>query len=97
MSRLSQPGCMLRAMSALFGAIFLPVGVSFFFILHHRHWMRGVGAVTASLGFFYVAWRAHDILGLDEIGPDAGAPFPEFTQPAGEPAGPSHHLQEPPP
>ncbi len=65
---------MLRATSAVFGAIFLPVGVSFFFILHHRHWMRGVGALAASFGFFYVAWRAYDILGLDGVGPAPIAP-----------------------
>ena len=67
MSRLSNPGCMLRMMSALFGSIFLPVGVSFFFVLKHRHWLEGVGAVIAALGFYYVAWRADDLLGLDEI------------------------------
>ena len=72
MSRLSNPGCMLRATSALFGVLFLPIGLSFFFVLHHRHWPEGVGAVAASLGFFYVAWKSDDILGLEEIdsGPD---------------------------
>lgn len=67
MSRLANPGCMLRTASALFGAIFLPVGVSFLFVLRHAHWMEGCGAIAASLGFFYVAWRANDILGVDDI------------------------------
>ncbi len=67
MSRLSNPGCMLRATSAMFGILFLPVGLSFFFVLHHRHWPDGIGAVLASLGFFYVAWKAEDILGLEKI------------------------------
>jgi len=67
MSRLTNPGCMLRAMSALFGTIFLPVGISFFFVLKHQHWLEGLGAVVAALGFFYVAWRADDILGMDDI------------------------------
>jgi hypothetical protein len=67
MSRLSNPGCMLRVLCALFGTIFLPVGLSFFFVLHHRHWLEGVGAVLSSAGFFYLAWRGVDLLGMDEI------------------------------
>jgi hypothetical protein len=76
MSRLSNPGCMLRAASALFGVFFLPVGISFFFVLRHRHWMEGIGAVAASLGFLYVAWKADDILGFEAIGADPGADDP---------------------
>ncbi len=97
MSRLSNPGCMLRAMSALFGTIFLPVGISFFFVLKHRHWPQGVGAVIAALGFYYVAWRADDILGLDEI-PDATVPpGPDFPSPPDGAAPPPPHDQEPQP
>ena len=54
-------------MAALFGTIFLPVGISFFFVLKHHYWLEGIGAVLASLGFFYVARRADDILGMNEI------------------------------
>jgi hypothetical protein len=67
MSRLSNPGCMLRVTCALFGTIFLPVGISFFFVLHHRHWVEGIGAVLSSGGFFYLAWRGVDLLGMDDI------------------------------
>jgi hypothetical protein len=84
MSRLRDPGCMLRALSAAFGALFLPVGVSFFFVLRHRHWLQGVGAVAAALGFFYVAWRAHDILGLDSIEPGAGPGRADRVPPQGD-------------
>ncbi len=76
MSRLSNPGYMLRATSALFGAIFLPVGVSFFFVLQHRHWPEGIVCVAAAFGFFYVAWRAEDILGFDEIANTADIVLP---------------------
>lgn len=97
MSRLNDPGCMLRATSALFGAVFLPVGVSFFFVLHRQHWMRGAGAVAAALGFFYVAWRGYDILGLDNVGPGTGVPLPELIPRPGEPPATSPDLQEPRP
>jgi hypothetical protein len=85
MSRMSNPGCMLRVTSALFGTIFLPVGVSFFFVLKHQHWLEGVAAVVAALGFFYVAWRADDLLGLDEILNTADISLPA---PADRPATP---------
>ncbi|HEU4990368.1 MAG TPA: hypothetical protein VFT41_11335 [Gemmatimonadaceae bacterium] len=81
MSRLSNPGCMLRALSALFGTIFLPIGISFFFVLRHAHWREGVGAVLASFAFFYVAWRANDILGLDDIGGATDVSLPTFALP----------------
>ncbi len=68
---------MLRATAALFGTIFLPLGISFFFVLHHRHWREGIGTVAAALGFLYVAWRANDLLGLDEIRNTAGMALPE--------------------
>lgn len=82
MSRLSDPVYMLRATSALFGAIFLPVGVSFFFVLGHRHWPEGIVCVAAAVGFFYVAWRADAILGLDEIQNTADIVLPEPGPPA---------------
>ncbi|HVB31737.1 MAG TPA: hypothetical protein VNE60_09460 [Gemmatimonadaceae bacterium] len=87
MSRLSNPGCMLRTVSALFGTIFLPVGVSFLFVLRHAHWMEGCGAIVASLGFLYVAWRADDILGIDDIPvlPDL-LPRYDLPLPPGDPA-----------
>lgn len=81
MSRLSNPGCILRVTCALFGTIFLPVGISFFFLLHHRHWLQGVGAVAASLGFYYVAWRGSDLLGMDEIVDTSDIVLPHFAPP----------------
>ncbi|HEX8726837.1 MAG TPA: hypothetical protein VF737_15715 [Gemmatimonadaceae bacterium] len=97
MSRLSNPGCMLRTLSALFGTIFLPVGISFFFVLKHRQWIQGVGAVLAALGFYYVAWRANDILGLDQIpGADEVPPL-DLPAPPGDAAPPSSQEQEPAP
>ncbi|MDE3127503.1 MAG: hypothetical protein KGL38_05825 [Gemmatimonadota bacterium] len=93
MTRLSNPGCMLRATSALFGVFFLPVGLSFFFVLRHRHWPEGVGAVLASLAFFYVAWKADDILGLERI--DAG-PDLQNMESLIPPRPPAAH-EEPPP
>jgi hypothetical protein len=81
MSRLSNPGVMLRVTSAVFGAIFLPIGISFFFVLRHQHWPEGIGAVVASFGFFYVAWRADDILGLDEIRDTRGVVVPGLAAP----------------
>lgn len=69
---------MLRASCALFGTIFLPVGISFFFVLRHRHWMDGVGCVAAAVGFYYVAWRAPDMLGMDEIRNTADIVLPDL-------------------
>ncbi|HVZ77828.1 MAG TPA: hypothetical protein VG818_07600 [Gemmatimonadaceae bacterium] len=66
MSRFADPAYMLRAASAVFGAIFLPIGLSFLFVQHHAHWKQGVGAILAAAGFFYVAFHAYDILGFDE-------------------------------
>ncbi len=97
MSRMSNPGCMLRTMSALFGTIFLPVGISFFFVLKHRHWPEGVGAVLAALGFYYVAWHAEDILGLDEISDGDELVFPDLPSPPDISAPPPSHDQEPHP
>ncbi len=97
MSRMSNPGCMLRTMSALFGTIFLPVGISFFFVLKHRHWPEGVGAVLAALGFYYVAWRAEDILGLDRISDGEALPFPDLPSPSNDAPAPPSHDQEPHP
>ena len=98
MSRLSNPGCMLRTMSALFGSIFLPVGISFFFVLKHQHRMQGVGAVLAALGFYYVAWRAEDLLALDRIPDTVELPYPDIASPPDDPTAvpPSQH-QEPHP
>ena len=93
MSRLSNPGCMLRSLSALFGIFFLPVGISFFFVLHHRHWLQGVGAVAASLAFLYVAWKADDILGLDDIGAPSAADEPASLVPPE--ASPNHEEPHP--
>lgn len=93
MSRLSNPGCMLRATGALFGVFFLPVGLSFFFVLHHRHWREGIGAVAASLAFLYVAWKADDILGLEAIEARPDRSNIESLMP---PEPPAHH-QEPQP
>lgn len=89
MSRLSNPGCMLRVTCALFGTIFLPIGISFFFVLHHSHWLQGVGAVAAALGFYYVAWRGNDLLGMDEIVDTSDILLPDFEPPPSD--------QEPPP
>jgi hypothetical protein len=86
MSRLSNPGCMLRAVSALFGTIFLPVGISFFFVLHRQHWPQGVAAVLASFGFYYVAWRADSILGMEDIVDTSGVALPR-RPPPGDDAG----------
>lgn len=97
MSRMSNPGCMLRTLSALFGTIFLPVGISFFFVLRHRHWPEGVGSVLAALGFYYVAWRADDILGLDEISDGVELAFPDLPSPPDEAPAPPSHDQEPQP
>jgi hypothetical protein len=72
---------MLRVMSALFGTIFLPIGMSFFFVLRHRYWMQGIGAVLASGGFFYVAYRAEDILALDAIPDTREILLPELLPP----------------
>lgn len=60
---------MVRATSALFGTVFLPVGLTFLFAFHHRHWLDGLGAIAAALGFFFVAWRGPDLLGLDDLAP----------------------------
>jgi hypothetical protein len=104
MSRLSNPGCMLRVTCALFGTIFLPVGLSFFFVLHHRHWVEGIGAVLSSAGFFYVAWRGVDLLGMDEIRDTRHIVLPELSVtpippiPGGDtPADPASSPQEPTP
>jgi hypothetical protein len=86
---------MLRMMSALFGTIFLPVGISFFFVLHHRHWPEGLGAVVAALGFFYVAWRADDILGLDTIADTREISLPGLPPPGDDATG--HAAPEPAP
>jgi hypothetical protein len=92
---------MVRAFSAMFGAIFLPIGVSLLFLFHHREWMRGVGAIASAFAFFYVAWRANDILGLEDIPettpfvmPDPPSP-PRSPEPLDEPDG-DHDRQEPP-
>ena len=101
MSRLSNPGCMLRTVSALFGTIFLPVGISFFFVLKHQHWVEGVGAVLAALGFYYVAWRADDLLGLDRISDGDALPLPgassrpDLPSPPDDAPAPSPRDQEP--
>lgn len=93
---------MLRAASALFGMIFLPVGLTFLFAFHHRHWMDGLGAIAAALGFFYVAWRAPDLLGLDDVAPTTERSLAEFiasaqAPPSAPPPDPTVDPQEPRP
>ncbi|HEY5220069.1 MAG TPA: hypothetical protein VIJ16_09695 [Gemmatimonadaceae bacterium] len=85
MSRSNNPGCVLSALSAAFGVIFLPIGVSLLFLFHHREWMRGVGAIASALGFFYVAWRANDILGLGDIPDTATFVMPDPPPPPRSP------------
>jgi hypothetical protein len=98
---------MLRVLAAVLGSILLPVGVSFFIVLRHRYWLSGVATVLCALGFFYLAWRADDVLGLDKIrdtreivlpataldAPDRAAPGPESsaTEPAVPPSDEEHH------
>jgi hypothetical protein len=67
MSRLGNPGCMVRASSALFGAILLPMGAVMLFVNVRRYWAQGLGTVVAAACFFAVAARANDILGIDAV------------------------------
>ncbi|HUX33460.1 MAG TPA: hypothetical protein VMV51_06265 [Gemmatimonadaceae bacterium] len=90
---------MLRAASALFGTIFLPVGLTFLFAFHHRHWMDGLGALAAALGFFFVAWRGPDLLGLDDRAPATERSLAEFiasaqAPPTAQPSDPPVDQQE---
>ena len=70
MSRLSNPGCALRASSALMGTIFLPTGVAFLIVNLRRYWPEGIGILVASAFFFTLAVRAYDIVGIAAV-PDA--------------------------
>jgi hypothetical protein len=90
---------MLRATAALFGTVFLPVGISFFFILDHRYWRSGVAAVLCSAGFYYIAWRAHDLPGIDEISNTHDVAVPDFPtdSPTRPPTPPVPPAKESPP
>ena len=67
MSRMSDSGCMLRGASALFGALFFPVGASFLYVNFRAYWAEGLGLIVASGLFFAVAIKAYRIVGIDAV------------------------------
>jgi hypothetical protein len=67
MSRLGNPGCMIRASSALFGAILLPMGAVMLFVSVRLYWAQSLGTIVAAACFFALAARANDILGIDAV------------------------------
>lgn len=60
MSRLRDPGCLIRGAGATFGVLFLPIAI-FFLKLDARHnWPNALVLIVAALWGFVIAFRSAD-------------------------------------
>lgn len=57
MAKLPRPKSIVRISLALFGVLFVPLGVWFLRDPRHRYWMQGVALFMSAILCFYLAFR----------------------------------------